>query len=79
MLHVCNICPVALLDNFNILDEESDKVIGGASSNSQAAAVEGMEGESVFCKLEKTRTALETTLGLASLLEAYQLIQVYTQ
>ena len=36
------------------------------------------EGESVFSKLEKTRTMLETTLGLASLLEAYTLIQVAT-
>lgn len=34
------------------------------------------EGESVFSKLEKTRTMLETSLGLASLLEAYTLIQV---
>ena len=34
------------------------------------------EGESVFSKLEQTRTTLETSLGLASLLEAYTLIQV---
>ena len=45
----------------------------------EAAAYNGEEdgeGESVFSKLEKTRTMLETSLGLASLLEAYTLIQV---
>ena len=47
-----------------------------ASGGQVAAAVEKVEGESVFSRLEKNRTMLETTLGLASLLEAYQLIQV---
>jgi hypothetical protein len=56
-----------------------------SSSNDQtseaAAAINGEEdgeGESVFSKLEKTRTMLETSLGLASLLQAYTLIQVTT-
>ena len=40
-----------------------------------AARCDG-EGESVFSRLEKTRTVLETSLGLASLLEAYTLVQV---
>ena len=31
---------------------------------------------SVFSRLEETRAQLETTLGLSSLLHAYQLIQV---
>ena len=48
-----------------------------ASGGQVSAAVENVNEESVFSKLEKTRTMLETTLGLASLLEAYQLIQVY--
>ena len=62
-----------------ILDEDSHEV--GAGPGHAAAAADGsgeeVEEESVFTKLEKTRTTLETTLGLASLLEAYQLIQVY--
>ena len=48
-----------------------------AISDGANDAEEG-EGESVFSKLEKTRTMLETSLGLASLLEAYTLIQVAT-
>ena len=57
-------------------------VVGGhgPSSKGQAeAAIRNVleEEGSVFSKLEKTRTMLETDLGLASLLEAYQLIQVY--
>ncbi len=51
-----------------------------SGQTSEAAAAvnreEDREGESVFSKLEKTRTMLETSLGLASLLEAYTLIQV---
>ena len=46
------------------------------ASGGHIPIVEKVEEESVFTKLEKTRTMLETTLGLASLLEAYQLIQV---
>ena len=60
-------------------DEELQPVVAGASSTNQAVAASNCEleeKESVFSKLEKTRTILETSLGLASLLEAYQLIQV---
>ena len=47
-----------------------------ASTASRAGIEEVGQGESVFSKLEKTRTVLETSLGLASLLEAYTLVQV---
>ena len=60
-------------------DEDLQPVVTGASSTNQAVAASNCEleeKESVFSKLEKTRTILETSLGLASLLEAYQLIQV---
>ena len=49
-----------------------DQIAEAAACNGE----EDGEGESVFSKLEKTRTMLETSLGLASLLEAYTLIQV---
>ena len=54
-------------------DDESREAM---ASGGHIPTVEKVEEESVFTKLEKTRTMLETTLGLASLLEAYQLIQV---
>ena len=72
-------------------DEECEGVaVAGSSFSGQMAKgvvaaisdgandTEEGEGESMFSKLEKTRTMLETSLGLASLLEAYTLIQVAT-
>lgn len=66
-------------------DEEheggADARPSSSAKGAEAAAVneeEEGEGESVFSKLEKTRTMLETSLGLASLLEAYTLIQVHS-
>ena len=78
------------MNQFLVFISDDDELEGGAaagpSSSGQLAmgAVAGSgggnrkegEGESVFSKLEKTRTILETNLGLASLLEAYTLIQV---
>lgn len=59
-------------------DEDSPGAVAGPSSSghNRVAVGSGEEGESVFSKLEKTRTKLETKLGIASLLEAYELIQV---
>ena len=45
-------------------DEEGEEEDGPASSSS------------VFSQLERTRADLETRVGLESLLQAYQLIQV---
>ena len=59
---------------FYVSDEDSTEVVAGPSSSGHTVA--GEEEESVFSKLEKTRTTLETKFGLASLLEAYELIQV---
>ena len=50
-----------------------DQIAEAAARNGEE---DGEGAESVFSKLEKTRTMLETSLGLASLLEAYTLIQV---
>ena len=69
-----------------LVSDEEGAVAGPNSSDqlpkgAKAAAINGDEegeGESVFSKLEKTRTILETSLGLSSLLEAYTLIQVAT-
>jgi len=36
----------------------------------------GSEGASVFSRLEETRTLLESKLGLDTLVEAYQIVQV---
>lgn len=59
-----------LLDTFSLLlllaDEECEE-------ESEDLASSG----SVFCQLEKTRVDLETKVGMESLLQAYQLIQVY--
>lgn len=61
---------------FFFSDEELQPVVAGSSQAATASSRESGKEESVFSKLEQTRTILETSLGLASLLQAYQLIQV---
>ena len=57
-------------------DEEPSPGKQPCPGRDQPTAAGSDESGSVFSRLEKTRILLEDKLGIASLLEAYQLIQV---